>query len=151
MKSGFCQGLREGKNRQLGVIMFKYIHLLHDGGIKVTRNEIRSRVNQDEYNRHLRAFNAETKPKKDSVNYLISKGFSREQAENAVHVYFKGGQTTASFRLTGDHRDQLLDDFNAKHKTNKECVDYLMAYGCTYRQANSASYNYRKEKGLINT
>lgn len=114
-------------------------------------NEILHRGNQDEYNILLKAFNASNKPKKDSVNYLIEEGFSREQAENAVHVYFKGGQTTASFRLTSEKRNQLLNDFDAKHKPPKECVAFLMEYGCTYRQANSAVYQYRQEKGLIGT
>ena len=111
--------------------------------------EIQHRGNQDKYNKLLKTFNASNKPKKDSINYLITEGFSREQAENAVHVYFKAGQTTASFRLTREKRNQLLNDFDAKHKPPKVCVDFLMKYGCTYRQANSAVYQYRQEKGLI--
>ena len=107
------------------------------------------RGNQDEYNRLLDAFNAKNKTKRESVAYLISLGFSREQADNAIHVYWKGGGTVATFVLTSEHRNQLLDDFNARQKTPKECVDYLMGHGCTYRQATSAVYKYRQEKGLI--
>ena len=108
------------------------------------------RGNQDEYNKLLDAFDAKSKTKSESVLYLVKRGFSREQAENAVHVYWKGGQTKATFILSGDKRNQLLDDFNATRKSAKECVDYLMgSYGCTYRQATSAVYKYRQEKGLI--
>ncbi len=83
------------------------------------------------------------------MNYLVSLGFSSEQAENAVHVYWKGGGTTANFRLTSEQRNQILDSFNAQQKTSKECVDHLRNQGCTYRQATSAVYKYRQEKGLI--
>ena len=108
------------------------------------------RGNQDAYNKLLDAFNAKSKTKKDSVEYLIGKGFSREQAENAVHVYWKGGEITATFLLLSGRRNQLLDDFDATKKTPKECVDYLIrSHGCTYRQATSAVYKYRQEKGLI--
>ena len=107
------------------------------------------RGNQDEYNRLLDAFNAKNKTKRESIAYLMSLGFSREQADNAIHVYWKGGGTVATFILTSEHRNQLLDDFNARQKTPKECVDYLMSRGCTYRQATSAVYKYRQEKGLI--
>jgi len=113
------------------------------------RHSIR-RGTQDEYNKLLDAFNAKSKTKKESVRHLITQGFSGEQAENAVHVYWKGGKTKATFLLSREHRNQLLDDFDATKKTPKECVDYLMrSYGCTYRQATSAVYKYRQEKGLI--
>ena len=107
------------------------------------------RGDQDEYNKLLDAFNAKTKTKSESVEYLMQLGFSHEQAENAVHVYWKGGETKATFILLRDERDKLLDDFNATRKTPKECVDYLMSHGCTYRQATSAVYKYRQERGLI--
>jgi uncharacterized protein YoaH (UPF0181 family) len=105
--------------------------------------------NQAEYNRLLDAFSAKTKTKRESVAHLMSLGLSQEQADNAVHVYWKGGSTTANFILTSEHRNQLLDDFNAQQKTPKECVDHLMSHGCSYRQATSAVYKYRQEKGLI--
>lgn len=108
------------------------------------------RGNQAEYNELLDAFDAKSKTKKESVAYLITQGFSREQAENAVHVYWKGEETKATFVLSSERRNQLLDDFDATKKTPKECVDYLMrSHGCTYRQATSAVYKYRQEKGLI--
>lgn len=107
------------------------------------------RGNQDEYNKLLDNFSAKKKTKRESVVYLISIGFSREQANNAVHVYWKGGKTIATFILTSEHRNQLLEDFNARQKTPKECVAQLMSHGCTYRQASSAVYKYRQEKGLI--
>ena len=108
------------------------------------------RGDQDEYNKLLDAFNAKTKTKSESVEYLMQLGFSHEQAENAVHVYWKGGETKATFFLSSERRNQLLDDFDAIKKTPKECVNYLTrSHGCTYRQATSAVYQYRQEKGLI--
>ena len=107
------------------------------------------RGSQEEYNRLLDAFNAKNKAKWESVSYLTSLGFSREQADNAVHVYWKGGSTTANFILTRENRNQLLDDFDACQKTPRECVDYLRNHGCSYRQATSAVYKYRQEKKLI--
>ena len=80
---------------------------------------------------------------------MIAQGFSREQAENAVHVYFKGGDIKATFILTKDERDKLLNDFDATKKSPKECVNYLRDIGCTYRQATSAVYKFRQERGLI--
>ncbi len=112
-------------------------------------NRYRRRGKQSEYNELLDAFNAGSRLKKDSVEYLMAEGFSAEQAQNAVHVYWKGGETEASFLLSKEQRNQLLDDFNATQKTPKECVDYLMSQKCTYRQATSAVYKYRQERGLI--
>jgi len=105
--------------------------------------------NQGEYNRLLRAFDAGNKSRHDCVYHLVSKGFSYDQASNAVHVYFKGGDAYASFKLSGDERNRLLDRFDAEHKSPKDCVDHLMKYGCTYHQATSAVYQYRVDRGLI--
>ncbi len=107
------------------------------------------RGKQSEYNKLLDDFSGKSKTKKDCVEYLIAQGFTPAQAQNAVHVYWKGGETKANFLLSGEHRDQLLDNFDATQKTNKQCVNYLTSYGCTYRQATSAVYKYRQEKGLI--
>ena len=93
------------------------------------KNRYRRRGKQSEYNNLLDAFNAGSKSKKESVEYLIAQGFSMEQAENAVHVYWKGGKTEASFLLSKQRRDQLLDDFDATQKPPRECVDYLMSQG----------------------
>jgi hypothetical protein len=113
------------------------------------RNKV-GRGNQAEYNRLLDAFNTKNKPKRKSVAYLMSLGFSYEQAENAVHVYFKGGGTKATFILSGEQRNLLLGNFNARQKSPKECVEYLISERCSYRQATSAVYRYRQEHGLIN-
>lgn len=107
------------------------------------------RGNQDEYNKLLDVFNAKTKSKSESVLYLMTLGFSYGQANNAVHVYFKAGDTRASFILSRDERDKWLDNFDAWRKTANECVNYLMSLGCTYHQAQSAVYKYRQERGLI--
>jgi hypothetical protein len=107
------------------------------------------RGNQEEYKKLLDAFNAKNKQKSESVHYLIDLGFSYIQAQNAVHVYWKGGDTRAIFVLSKEQRNLLLDEYGAVKKTPKECVSHLMNYGCTYRQATSAVYKYRQEKGLI--
>lgn len=107
------------------------------------------RGKQSEYNKLLDDFNGWGKDFKECVNYLIDQGFSPSQANNAVHVYRKGDATQARFRLSRDQRNELLNGFDAVIKTPKECVDYLRSLGCTYRQATSAVYKYRQEKGLI--
>ena len=108
-----------------------------------------TRGRQSHYNRLLDTFDAEHKSFAKCVSYLISLGFSPSQANNAVHVYRKGDATQARFRLSRDQRNELLNGFDAVSKTPKECVDYLRNLGCTYRQATSAVYKYRQEKGLI--
>jgi len=107
------------------------------------------RGDQVEYNRSLDSFGGRAKTYQECVDYLVSLGFSHNQGNNAVHVYRKGGPTQATFRLSRDERNRLLDEFGAKRNSPKECVDYLMVHGCTYRQATSAVYQYRKERGLI--
>ena len=107
------------------------------------------RGKQSEYNKLLDQFHGWSKDFKECVNYLIDQGFSPSQANNAVHVYRKGGTTQSQFRLSRDRRNELLNSFGAVTKTPKECVDYLRSLGCTYRQATSAVYKYRQEKGLI--
>ena len=109
------------------------------------------RGKQFEYNNLLDAFNANQKGFAECVEHLISLGFSPSQANNAVHVYYKGGDAEASFRLSSNQRTKLLDSFNAEAKAPKECVNYLMTLGCTYRQATSAVYKYRQERELIGT
>lgn len=108
-----------------------------------------TRGSQSQYNRLLDTFDAEHKGFAKCVSYLVSLGFSLSQANNAVHVYRKGDATQARFRLSRDQRNELLNGFDAVIKKPKECVDYLRSLGCTYRQATSAVYKYRQEKGLI--
>jgi hypothetical protein len=107
------------------------------------------RGDQGEYNRILDAYNGRSKNFQECVYHLIGLGYSYSRAQNAVHVYFKGGATRATFTLFGDERDKLLDDYNATKKPPKECVNYLMSLGCTYRQATSAVYTYRQKRGII--
>jgi len=109
------------------------------------------RGKQFEYNQILDAFNAHQKRFADCVEHLVNIGFSLSQSNNAVHVYFKGGDTEAHFRLSSAKRTKLLDGFDAKSKPPKASVKYLMKLGCTYRQATSAVYKYRQERGLIST
>ena len=107
------------------------------------------RGSQKEYNKLLDAFNADLKTKKESIGYLLGLGYSNEQAKNAVHVYWKGGEIKATFIMSRNERNNLLDNFKAYEKAPRDCVKYLMNCGCTYRQANSAVYKYRQERGLI--
>ncbi len=112
-------------------------------------NKYVRRGDQSEYNKMLEAFNGRNKTFQECVYHLIEQGFSYSQAKNAVHVYRKGGAPYSNITLARDIRDQLLNDFGAISKTHKQCVDHLMSQGYTYRQANTASYKYRQEKGLI--
>lgn len=109
------------------------------------------RGKQLEYNKLLDAFDAGRKGFAECVRYLVSCGFSPSQANNGVHVYRKGGGTEANLRLSSHKRTGLLDSINAVAKPPKECVNYLMTLGYTYRQATSAVYKYRQERGLIGT
>ncbi len=107
------------------------------------------RGQQSKHNQILDGFNAKTKPFQTSVDYMKVPGFSENQAKNAVHAYRKGGSTHAAFRLEHAERNRLLDEFNARTKGRKECVDYLTSQGRTYRQGNSAVYKCRQERFLI--
>jgi hypothetical protein len=106
-----------------------------------------TRGDQDRYNALLAAFGPGSFH--EQVDYLMSLGHSTSQSNNAVHVYRKGGATRATFRLTSDDRDRILDAFGGSQKSNKESVDHLRSHGCTYRQAQSAVYKYRQHRGLI--
>jgi hypothetical protein len=107
------------------------------------------RGEQAEYNRLLDEFGGKTKTPAECLEYLVGLGFSINQAKNAVHVYRKGGPTESTFRLDRWERDRLLDDFDAPRKKPRQCVEYLRSLGCTYRQATTAVYNYRLQRGLI--
>ena len=107
------------------------------------------RGNQDIYNSLLDAFDAKSKGYQECVYYLVSEGYLYSQAKSAVYVYFKGGDTHSTSTLTSEIRNELLDNFGAIGKSHKESVNYLMSKGYTYRQANTASYRYRKERGLV--
>ena len=105
--------------------------------------------NQFEYSKLLDAFGAKNKAYQECVYHLISLGYTYNQAKNAVHVYFKGGNPEATIRLPKEERDNLLDGIAASNKPPKECVNYLRSLGYAYHQATSAVYFYRKERGLI--
>jgi len=111
--------------------------------------KITKRGDQEEYNKILDAFDGRNKSFQECVYHLIGLEYLYSQAKNAVHVYFQGGDTHATSILTREIRDELLDEFHAVTKTHKQCVDYLKNHGYTYRQANTASYQYRKKRGLI--
>lgn len=108
---------------------------------------------QDEYNLILDGYGAANKSYHDCVDYLSSLGFTQNQANNAVHVYRKGGQTRAAFRLSANQRDLLLDSFGAPHKTPKESVEHLMKQGArTDRpQAPSTSIGLKEAKSMVST
>jgi hypothetical protein len=111
--------------------------------------QMKKRGNQREYNIILNAFDGKNKGFQECVYHLIGLGYLYSQAKNAVYVYFQGGDTYATSILTREIRDELLDKFYATSKTHKQCVDYIMNHGYTYHQSNTASYQYRKERGLI--
>jgi hypothetical protein len=42
-----------------------------------------------------------------------------------------------------------LDAFDARTKEPKECIAHLEGMGFSYRQPQTAVYNYRRDRGLI--
>ena len=75
---------------------------------------VQARGDQAQYNALLAEFGPGSFH--EQVNYLVGLGHSASQANNAVHVYRKGGGTRASFRLNSDERDRILDAFRAATK-----------------------------------
>ena len=110
------------------------------------------RFTQDEYNRFLDKQNARVRnlSQTDCERILMNVGATREQAKNGAYVYLHHGDNTeAKQRGSREEYERILNEFGAKHKEPKECINYLENMGYAYRQAQTALYNYRKRHGLI--
>lgn len=108
------------------------------------------RGDQEEYKRLLDQFGAHNKHYQESVDHLVSQGYTFDQAKTAVYVYLKGGPVKASRRLQPGEADEILDNMDGTRKPPHQLIDELMTvYGLSFRQAQSAVYKYRKLRGLV--
>jgi len=110
------------------------------------------RNSQQEYSDILDAVNAREKDlsQTDCENILIKNGYTYEQAKNGSYVYLHHGNSlTSKRRGTKEEYAQILDSIRAHEKQPKECIAHLERMGFSYRQAQTAVYNYRKERHLI--
>jgi len=107
---------------------------------------------QDEYSRILDQHNARAKGLSQTKceRILIDAGASYEQAKNGAYVYLHhGDHLKAHCRATQAEYDQILDDFDARSRTPKECISHLERMGYSYGQSKTAVYKYRVSRNLI--
>ena len=108
------------------------------------------RGNQGEYKDLLDQFGSNNKDYQESVNHLVSQGYTFDQAKTAVYVYFKGGPVRASRRLQPGQADEILDNIGGRWNPPHQLIDELMRdHSLSFRQAQSAVYKYRKVRGLV--
>lgn len=110
------------------------------------------RNSQQEYNNILDAVNAREKglSQAECESLLIENGYTYEQAKNGSYVYLHhGNNLTSKRRGSKEEYAHILDSIQAEEKQPKECIAYLEKMGFSYRQAQTAIYNYRKERHLI--
>jgi hypothetical protein len=81
---------------------------------------------------------------------LMGHGYSYEQAKNGAYVYLHHGKSLVS-RRRGSAKEyaKILDAFGASEREPKECIAHLERMGFGYRQAQTAVYNYRRDRGLV--
>jgi len=110
------------------------------------------RNSQAEYNKILDSVNARAKglSQSECENILIANGYTPGQAKNGAYVYLHHGKNLKT-KICGTKEEysKILDEIDAKNKQPKECIAYLESMGFSYRQAQSAVYNYRVERKLI--
>ncbi len=115
---------------------------------------ISQRAAQEDYNRILDSYSARERGlgQVECENVLIKHGASDEQAKNGAYVYLHHDGNSLRTR-TGSRReyDRLLESIDARNKKPKECIEFLKSKGFTYRQAQTAVYQYRRREGLIGT
>lgn len=81
---------------------------------------------------------------------LIDRGYEYEQAKNGAYVYLHHGKNLVSKRRgSAAEYANILDAFDAEKKEPKECIAHLEHMGFSYRQAQTAVYNYRYDRGLV--
>jgi hypothetical protein len=110
------------------------------------------RTRQGEYNAILDKEKARARglSQGECEHILINNGYSYEQAKNGAYVYLHHGKSLVSKRR-GSAREyaRILDAFVASQREPKECIAHLESKGFSYRQAQTAVYKYRCERGLI--
>ena len=107
---------------------------------------------QQEYNEILDAVNARENglSQSECEKIIINNGYNYEQAKNGSYVYLHhGNNLTSNRRGTKKEYARILDSIRAYEKKPKECIGHLETKGFSYRQAQTAVYNYRKDRHLI--
>lgn len=110
------------------------------------------RRSQTEYNAILDAAKARARglSRAECKRILMDRGYTYEQAKNGAYVYLHHGKNLVSKRRgSAVEYAEILDAFDAEGKEPKQCVAHLERMGFSYRQAQTAVYNYRRERGLV--
>src|SRR6266478_5971745 len=110
------------------------------------------RSSQTEYNTILDEAKARTRglSQGECEHVLCSHGYTYEQAKNGAYVYLHHGKNLITKRRgSASEYEEILDAFRAESKEPKECIAHLERRGFSYRQAQTAVYNYRRSRGLI--
>jgi hypothetical protein len=78
-------------------------------------------------------------------------GYSYEQAKKGAYVYLHHYKYSVSKRRgSAEEYAKILDAFGASDKEPKDCIAHLEQMGFGYRQAQTAVYKYRRDRGLVN-
>jgi hypothetical protein len=110
------------------------------------------RESQKEYNAILDAIKARSRHLSytECASILTDHGCTDEHAKNGAYVYLHHGNNLVSKRRgSAAEYAEILDAFDAEKRQPKECIAYLERMGFGYRQAQTAVYNYRKDRGLV--
>jgi hypothetical protein len=80
---------------------------------------------------------------------LAEHGADDQQARNGAYNYLHlGPHHNSTRRGSQSEYDRLLHAFGARHKSPRECVEYLESLGFGYGQSKTAVYNFREELGI---
>ena len=110
------------------------------------------RRSQTEYNAILDTAKARARElsQGECERILMDRGYTNEQARNGAYVYLHHGRNLVSKRRgSATEYAEILDAFHAERKKPKECIAHLERMGFSYRQAQTAVYNYRRDRGLV--
>ena len=110
------------------------------------------RNTQQEYTELLDSVNARglSLTQAECEQILMEDGYTFEQAKNGAYVYlYHGDNLTSKKRGSKEEYGRILDEFRAHEKQPKDCIAHLEGMGFSYRQAQTAVYNFRKERSLI--
>lgn len=107
---------------------------------------------QVEYNRILDGVKARARRLSQGKceRVLMDHGYSYGQAKNGAYVYLHHGKNLVSKRRgSAKEYAKILDAFGASEREPKDCIAHLEQMDFSYRQAQTAVYKYRRERGLV--
>jgi len=110
------------------------------------------RKSQTEYNKILDSAKARARglSNGECVSILIAHGYTFEQAKNGTYVYLHHKNSLVTKRRgSAAEYAEILNAFDAEKKEPKDCIAHLERIGFSYRQAQTAVYNYRRSRGLV--